>query len=465
MEAGPEQIARATGAAGRSALLLVDDNVEAFAVRRLAAREARERLDLIYYMWRDDQCGRALLEDVIDAARRGVKVRMLLDDINPHANDATYLRLDDTPNIEVKLFNPSRARDRLFWRRVEMVMRMRQLNRRMHCKAWIADGRVAIIGGRNIGDEYFDAADTNFRDMDLLAEGAAAEQACAVFERYWASEAAVPIGALHPMRKRRIGFPKRKPANRDATARKADARAASLAEFVASKGGLRDVAGARVIADPPEKIFDRKKTNWLMAELLPVIESAASSVDIVSPYFIPGREGVEALAGLVRRGVATAVLTNSLAATDIAAVHGAYANYRRALLKSGVRLYELRPYGDRQRMSVFGSKGASLHTKAFVVDRRIGFVGSFNFDPRSLSLNTEMGILFEDEAMAGELSERLWKEKSRRSSYRLFLDGWLMRWEAYSDGKLTLFGREPEARIGRRILAAIVRRLPLERLL
>lgn len=446
-------------AADESGLLLISSNADAFAVRQLTAREAQHSLDLMYYIWHDDHCGKALLNEVVDAARRGVKVRLLIDDINPHANDATYLALDDSPNIEVRLFNPSHARSRAFLRRFELVARMRALNRRMHLKAWIADHRLAIIGGRNVGDEYFDAADTNFRDLDLLVEGAAAQEACAIFETYWAHEAAVPVRALHPMRKRRRRFFKKHP-DMGGTPRRVEA--SSVAELVDASGGMKRGGSARVIADPPEKVMEKLKGNWLMGQIAPLIRAAKTRVVIVSPYFIPGKQGVAILAGLVGEGVDATVLTNSLAATDVAAVHGAYANYRRKLLKKGVRLYELQRYGDRTRISMFGSKGASLHTKAFAVDGETGFVGSLNFDPRSAALNAEMGVIFDDPELVGQLVDLIDKERSRRTSYRLFLDGRRLLWEGYRDGELTQFRSEPEAGLWRRVIAGVIRYLPVE---
>lgn len=445
---------------GDSSLLLISGNAEAFAARQLTAREAASNLDLMYYIWRDDHCGKELLNEVVAAARRGVKVRMLIDDINPHTNDLLYLVLNDQENVEVRLFNPSRARTRTLARNFEFVARVRALNRRMHCKAWIADRRLAIIGGRNIGDEYFDAADTNFRDLDLLVEGAAVNQACKVFDNYWIHEAAVPVDALHPMRKKRLRFrKKRRPASGGAPRR---VKATSLQELVKGVGGMHKAEAVRIIADPPEKVADKLKGNWIMGQVAPLIRAAKSRVNIVSPYFIPGKEGVAILAALVSDGVETTVLTNSLAATDVAAVHGAYAKYRRKLLHDGIKLYEFQRYGDRTKISVLGSKGASLHTKAFAVDMRIGFVGSLNFDPRSSALNAEMGVIFEDDIVTRQLVEHFDRERSRRTSYRLYLDGPRLAWEGYVDGKLRKFHSEPEAGIVRRLVAGAIRFLPIE---
>ncbi|MGE0503137.1 MAG: phospholipase D family protein [Rhizobiaceae bacterium] len=449
--------------AGLSGLGLMADSAEALAARILSARSARQSLDLMYYLWHDDRTGRLLLSEVVKAADRGVRVRLLVDDINPQRSDATYLALDSHPNIDLRLFNPAGMRNGSLLRSFELALRLFALTRRMHNKAWIADGRVAIVGGRNIGDAYFDAADTNFRDLDLLLLGPAVSQSGYVFERFWNSKATRPIAALH-----RVGA-----GDPDRDLRRL--RALTDPELCACLGGRRTIdemlaasidlhwtSTARVIADPPEKALGRKRRGWLSKVLLPVIREASTRVDIASPYFIPGRRGSEILASLVRRGVRVSVLTNSLAATDVAAVHGAYANYRERLVAAGVRLYELRPSAGRANMSVFGSKGASLHTKAFTVDDRFGFVGSFNFDPRSVSLNAEMGVLFEDPTLASALTAEFRRERSPHASYRLGLDGTRLTWDCDEEGAPRRYANEPEAGWLRRAIAAVVGWLPVE---
>jgi putative cardiolipin synthase len=460
MDTAITRLAEDKARAGQSGLKLLADSGEALAVRALAARSATKSLDLMYYLWHDDHTGRLLMREVVKAADRGVRVRLLIDDINPQASDALYLSLNSHPNIELRLFNPSGMRNGSPFRYLELVSRMFAMTRRMHTKAWIADGSVAIVGGRNIGDAYFDAADTNFRDLDLLLLGPAVDQTATIFEAYWRCKVARPVHLLHPK-----GTPKTRAAAdglaADSELLEAIGDRHSIAEFIATSQ-LHWTPSARVIADPPEKVSGKRRRNWLMRELLPIISATRKSLEIVSPYFIPGRKGMSVLAGLIDSGVDVSVLTNSLAATDVAAVHGAYANYRVKLLKAGVKLFELQPFDGKQEISVFGSKGASLHTKAFAIDGRIGFVGSFNFDPRSLSLNAEMGVIFQDQALVAELGRRFKRERSPETSYRLYLDKAKLRWEgAYDDG-IRQFAREPEASLFRRIVARIVRHLPVE---
>lgn len=463
MEVSITRIAHDNIKAGKSGLLLVPDNYDAFAGRVLAARSAVRSLDLMYYLWHDDHTGRLLLQEVFRAAERGVRVRMLLDDANPRKNDAAYLALSNHPNIELKLFNPSGVRQRSVMRAVEIVLRLFALTRRMHNKAWIADDNVAIVGGRNVGDAYFDAAETNFRDLDVLLLGPAVQQTAEIFEAFWACEDAKSMSVLGPAAgNEHSDLFSGSDLETESMLLNGIGDRGSIAEFIAASNDVHWVDRVRVISDPPEKVRGWRRRSWLTKELLPLIKSARNNLEIVSPYFIPGKRGSAVLMDLVSNGVDVSVLTNSLAATDVAAVHGAYANYRKRLLRNGVRLFELQPFTRGQGISVFGSKGASLHTKSFTVDDRAGFVGSFNFDPRSVSLNSEMGVLFEDAELVGELRRFFQAEISLETSYRLELKNNVLHWHGCEEGKLQEYTHEPEAGIFRRVLAALVRHLPVE---
>lgn len=459
---------------GESGLMLVSDNLQAFAVRALAARQAGRSLDLQYYCWDDDLTGGLLGREVLAAADRGVRVRLLLDDINTKGDDSTYLALDHHPNIELRLFNPSRNRASPLKRGVELALRAFRATRRMHNKAWIADGRLAVVGGRNIGDAYFDAAaDSNFRDLDVLMLGPAVAQAESIFDSFWNSASVLPINALHRLRAklrrrfRRKELPALK-ARLEAAARGATAkpylgrmREDASVPAMLSGGRLFHWTGeARVVSDPPEKALAGAAGDWLGRTLFAKLGEAESSLEIVSPYFIPGTRGLATLARLRGAGVAVSVLTNSLAATDVMAVHGAYARYRKSLLRAGIALFELKPEIERQeRPSLFGSSGARLHTKAFTVDGAAGFVGSFNFDPRSISLNTEMGVLFRHEALAREVQAVFRDETAPQSSYRLLLRDGRLVWQ---DGNAPEHHIEPKATVWRRMAAALIGLLPIE---
>ncbi|SEL24039.1 Phosphatidylserine/phosphatidylglycerophosphate/cardiolipin synthase [Bosea lupini] len=451
---------------GLDGVVLLSEGAQAFAARALTARSAGRSLDLQYYYWRKDTAGRLLMREIVAAADRGVRVRLLIDDINTRGNDSSYLELDAHPGIEVRLFNPSRNRANGIRRGLELALRAFRVTRRMHNKAWIADGRLAIIGGRNIGNAYFNAAQTsNFHDLDLLVAGEAVAQAETIFDRFWNSPTAVPIASLSRPIARRLPSRAIPPTARDRANVAALPRIvetldadAALAEIL---GRLRWVAEVQILSDPPEKALGAGAEGWLARRLYRAIAETRSELQITSPYFIPGERGLKALSALVARGAKVTVLTNSLAATDVVAVHGAYAGYRKRLLQLGVELYELRPELMPAGVSLFGSKGASLHTKAFTVDRHTGFVGSFNFDPRSVSLNTEMGVVVVDDGLVAEMREIFARETAPHCSFRLGLDRDRLCWHAGSqrDGHLQ---QEPVAGFGRRLTAALVRLLPIE---
>jgi putative cardiolipin synthase len=452
----------------QSGLILLPGNLDAFAARVLTARQAGRSLDLQYYLWQRDLTGRLLTWEVLRAADRGVRVRLLVDDINAHRYDRAYLALETHPNISIRLFNPSRTRDGFVRRGIELLLRAFRINRRMHNKAWIADGRIAVIGGRNIGDAYFDAAESaNFRDLDLLTLGSAVRQAETVFDGYWNSKAVVPIRALGRLRRRSLPRIRRRlvALAGDAAARPyldRVAKQANVREMLSEKGQMHWTADARLLADPPEKSKGTGRENWLINHITPLLNSARADLEIISPYFIPGNAGTGELVEMVSRGVKVSVLTNSLAATDVTAVHGAYARCRRPLIEGGVGLFELKPYDERRRNSLFGSRSASLHTKAFTIDDRLGFVGSMNFDPRSASLNTEMGVVFEHDGLVRQIRDIFADETSPQKSYRVRIESGEIVWQDGSSDGIRTWRDEPGAGIGRRLMATLISFLPIE---
>ena len=452
----------------RTGLVLVEDNLDAFAVRALAAQHAGRSLDVMYYIWKRDLTGRLLASELIKAADRGVRVRVLLDDLNAYGHDKTWLTINSHPNMAVRLFNPVRNREGVFVRGVEMLLRAFSVTRRMHTKAWIADGQLAMIGGRNIGDAYFDAAmSANFRDLDLLVLGKSVRQTADLFDKYWNSAAVLPIRALHP---RRTIAPARLTRSLRAAGQSSHARPylqrvharKSIREMLSGDNRICWTSQAEVIADPPEKAMGAAQDAWLVNFVRPMISSASRDLQIMSPYFVPRQPGTDLLIGLVQHGVRVRVLTNSLAATDVMAVHGAYARWREGLLAGGVELFELKPYATHKRDSLFGSSVASLHTKAFTVDDRSGFVGSMNFDPRSASLNCEMGIQFEHSRLTGEIQRIFADQASPQKSYHLHFDEDGLGWDDLSHGAMRILREEPAASARRRIIATIVGLLPIE---
>jgi cardiolipin synthase C len=457
---------------------LLADAATAFAVRAASARTAARSLDLQYYMWRGDVTGQLLAQEVLEAADRGVTVRLLLDDVYALGRERTLAALDAHPLIEVRLFNGTR------WRRfgragflLELAFGGWHLNRRMHNKAWIADDCLAVVGGRNLGDAYFGlgARDAvRFRDLDLLIAGPAAQQATRVFNRYWTSPLARPARLTAATAERAGGLP----ALRQVLACAEDRPAADALLLRLSKPvleqleqGLTLVArnAIQVVADPPQKakrgLRARKAARaagGIAAEIADALRQAQREALLISPYFVPGRAGLQLLCDLRARGVRVSVVTNSLAATDVVAVHGGYAKYRPALLRAGVTLFELKPRwpeGEAKgKTSLIGSRGAALHTKAFAVDGAVGFVGSFNLDPRSAALNTEMGAFVRDAGIAEGIAAEHARLADPAMSWQVMLEAGKLVWR---DGA-ALALREPGAGLWRRLLAGLVRRLPVE---
>ena len=466
---------------GMSGVILVPDGLDAFASRAISARQAGRSLDVQYYIWKDDLAGHLLLNELWQAAERGVRVRLLLDDINAGGKDAPLLVLDGHPNIEVRLYNPFRNRGGIA-RLLEMLQRGFSLNHRMHNKAWIADGRVAIVGGRNIGLEYFSASEaSNFHDLDLLLFGPEVEQASRIFDAFWNSEAVVPLSDLG-----KLGLDDIRATVDDIAGEARSVAARRYMERVEGSPSVRAYlerslephwsARTRIVSDPPVKRRGDDGSQWLVGRIDAALRGAERAALLVSPYFVPGEETSAVLTGLAGAGVHVGVVTNSLAANDVVAVHGGYAKYRRDLLAGGVHLYELRPQaaatgdGDgsgpanvRPRAGAAGSSGASLHTKAFLVDGRRGFIGSYNLDPRSAWLNTEMGVFFDDPGLAAELRDEYLHLAGPALSWKVMLDdGGDLAWLDAAAEPPRLLDTEPDATRWRRFQALVFRWLPLE---
>lgn len=466
---------------GQSGFSPLANGLDAF-VARLALAEAADRtLDVQYYLFHDDVTGRLLAGYLMKAADRGVRVRLLLDDMDMGGRDAGLSAIAQHPNIQIRLFNPFPSRG---MRYLDFVSHFGTVTRRMHNKSFTADNQVTIVGGRNVGDEYFEASDgINFGDMDVLAVGPIVREVSDAFDLYWNSDLALPVSALGVSDD--PGFLERARSHLAAdlqalpdSAYGRRLRESELARHL-ERGDLKFFWGAaRLLYDLPEKVRkdpDDRSTH-LGPELKEVLKSVRKDLIIVSPYFVPGKQGTALLRSLVERGCRVTVLTNSLAATDVPAVHSGYSRYRRALVEAGVEVFEMPPStaADDAGRHRFGESQASLHAKTLAFDGSSVLVGSMNLDPRSNLLNTEMGILIDSPELARAIAD--WRDKRLPEiAWRIDLEpveasdalpGAEQRlvWIARERGQeARRYDQEPESSIWARIQAIVFRMLPVER--
>ena len=453
-----------------SAFSLLVEGSEAFAARVQSARMAKRSIDVQTYIWHADLTGMFFAHELLQAADRGVRVRLMIDDLDARAKNLGLAALSAHPNIEVRLFNPFASRTGMAGFVMEGIRSFGRVNRRMHNKSWIVDNRVAIVGGRNIGNEYFGASDeVNFVDLEFAMFGPVVRDASASFDRYWNSPSAYPMelldadaineAALQTLREALSSRSKEAENSRYAVAlREGDA----IGRIVEGRRSVEWSANYRFVSDDPVKVTQGKSDateSAVAAKLAPLVRGAEAGVSLISPYFVPGEAGLNLLIEATQIGNTVRVLTNSLAATDVAAVHGGYSRYRAPLLEAGVHIWELKPLlQTATETSLFGSSGSSLHTKAMVVDGNTVFVGSYNIDPRSTWLNCEQGVLVESMELATQIEQIFAVQTAPARAWRVTLEDGEMRW---SDDEVSLKS-DPQAAWTRRFQAWLTRVLHLE---
>jgi len=431
----------------KTRLVPLYDGIDAFYARAALAAMAEKSLDLQYFLWHKDLTGQILLTSLVEAADRGVRVRILLDDLDNQALDQEFYALDTHPNISIRLFNPFATRG---FKYIDFFTDTARVNRRMHNKSFTADNQYTIVGGRNIGNEYFDAqTDSNFHDMDILASGPVVTQVSKQFDEYWNHQTVVPVYAfeqntataadLEALRKQLTEY---KNAHSDSQYAD-DLRHSNVAAALKGAKFPAYTADAVAIFDHPDKGLGKSPDEFeSMSDLMkPTFDNLKHELILISPYFVPGDDGVQALAAMTGKGIDVSVITNSYASTDSGVVHAGYSSYREALLAAGVHLYELKPTAQKEHRkgSVAYKSAASLHTKVFIFDREIVFVGSLNLDPRSVDINTEMGILAHSPELAEVWMSRL-DGKGLEQAYELEL----VRSPAESKGPFTVYKQNIE---------------------
>lgn len=442
-------------------------------LRRIAMIEASERsLDIQYYMIQTDMTGQLLLEALLRAANRGVRVRILMDDLNRDKSDPTWSLLNAHRHIEIRVFNPFATRDApLFAGIKEALTGFDHFTKRMHNKMLIADNQVAIAGGRNLGDSYFDASDDfNFRDIDVLAVGPIVPSMSQSFDKYWNDDEAFPITALVEPVNDPEGVEKlhQELQQNWQTEQQKGMFISPVSLATQLKEGKIPLlwAPAELAVDSPSKIDVPKeiapsKPGYRLDQLS---ARAQEEFLIVSPYFVPGDEGTEGLIALVRRGVKVRVLTNSLGSLDVVAVHTGYRRYRQALVEGGVEIYEAKRIpGTRPHSKRFSStSGDSLHSKIYVIDHRDVMIGSFNLDPRSVSLNTELVLVIHSTQLAAQVVRMFDRATAPSASYHLVMENNRLQWVTRENGQEKRYDSEPKAGFWRNIKVEMFSVLPFE---
>lgn len=457
-----------------SGFYLLDDGLSAFVARAVLIEEATVSLDLKYYIYEDDSAGHLLTSLLLKAADRGVRVRLLVDDLGTRVVNPWILALDRHPKMEIRVFNPVEGRSGVK-RALEQAMNLGRINHRMHNKLLVADGLAMITGGRNIADGYFSKSSVEFLDVDVLAIGEVLPESGRIFDEYWNSQVAVPVSdlliaddethTLEELRKRTTKLLDDEQGSEFAKALEQSKMAAELAN-----GNIPFQWGrARLLADPPEKALGEDnipRQEYPGFQLEEIIQKTQERLNISAAYFIPGVIGVDLFTGLEKRGVNVAILTNSLSSNDVAIVHGAYARYRKRLLEAGVDLWELRTEaGEERRKKWFrGESKATLHAKTFVMDYDRGFVGSINLDGRSLLLNTEIGMLMENSEINQQLHALFEEWVAPDSAWAVKLsDSDKLEWHAEDeDGNPIVEHKDPETTLWQRTLAWLLSWLPVE---
>jgi putative cardiolipin synthase len=477
---------------GETGVYMLDNGKDAFVARIKLIEHAERSLDVQYYIWHEDLTGKVMHDRLLAAADRGVRVRLLLDDLDTAGKEANLVAMDSHPNLEIRLYNPFANRKNRF---LDFASDLGRVNRRMHNKSLTADNMISIAGGRNIGDEYFGAQlDVDFSDLDMMAIGAVVKDISSAFDLYWNSDYVIPLSAFATKETVR----KNKLAALDEELDKflEEARNSSYAQALRESDLVKKLekkelqffwGKAVLIYDHPSKVeaSEVQDGTHMALDLKKVMDETQRELIIISPYFVPGHNFVNYLTGLVKKGVNVKILTNSLAANDVPIVFSGYKGYRWDLIRGGVELYEFKPLltkeekkkedkeEDKIKKSWIGSSRASLHAKSLGFDRQKIFVGSFNVDPRSVVLNTEMGIIFENEHYAQKLGTGF-EKKIMTLAYQLKIkeipsDDALMdspvlalEWVTMEGGKEVRYNNEPETTWWQRFLTGFMALLPLE---
>ena len=451
----------------RSGVSLLADPDDALQSRLHLAALAQSTLDLQYYLWQGDDSGLALTYEVLRAAERGVRVRILLDDIYHSGRDSAYQALDSHPNVEVRLFNPMGNRGSV--KQMNYAVGKSAFNYRMHNKIFLVDGVAAILGGRNIGDEYFGRdASFNFQDMDAIVVGKVAADAGGAFDLFWNAELAIPVAALtqrtyHITEEQTAQLITARERVRPAVER-GRAASATRADWLATLASGLFWTKAEILVDRPDRSDDYPDSAF-MTFMHDAHAQPRESAVIQTAYLIPNGPTLANLERLTSAGVTLRILTNSAKSNNHSSVHAYYAGYRKALLTTGIDLYEVQGKGSLAAYldRVGEDAHAGLHTKAMVIDDRVAVIGSYNMDPRSRVWNSEIALIVRDPDFARQILQEMERDFAPEASWRLSLDdtGALI-WTGESGDELVQLTKDPGSSWWDRFLWGMLRLLPLE---
>lgn len=461
----------------QSGFHLLSDNTDAFVARFALATMADKTLDIQYYIIHNDASGQYLAYAILTAADRGVHVRILVDDINLSGRDSKLKLLSQHENIELRIFNPFVNRDWL--RNVELVINLDRAGRRMHNKVFIIDNSAAIIGGRNIGDEYFDDRNNlNFVDLDLLTVGPIVKDISTSFNEYWNSPWAQPIEKLSKTTivKKQITTFRSKLRDKWHRAKNTQHFEAMQQSDFTKKIINKKIpfvwAEAKLYYDQPEKLASTTATDTserFAPQVMPFFQQAKKEILIASPYFVPGVTGLNWLINKKQQGTDIKILTNSLSATDVIAVHAGYKRYRSLLIKQKINIFELKSSAHglflKTKRIITGESKTSLHAKYMSIDEQFVFIGSANIDPRSNALNTEIGIMVNSKELALQTAALFTRATSLDNSYQVSINKGSLMWKTKTNGQVTSFTREPNVSTLRKVANFILGLLPIESLL
>ena len=460
--------------------LVLFEPLEALSARLRLIDKAEKTLDLQYYIWDNDKVGALALHALIRAADRGVRVRLLIDDNNAKSTEGIFLALAQHPNIEVKLFNPYRFRK---YRALDMMLDLKRINRRMHNKSFIADHQVALIGGRNMTNQYYNVSDNyQFSDVDVMLVGSAVKDISHSFDEYWNHEYAYKVQEVVKQSAHRLSYDSLKQQldehyKRITVQNYLDLTSNSQAiDSLINRDIPLDWVKAEVVKDSPDKIKSKaKKKEHLNFQLIQHLEQPEKNVDLISAYFVPEKKGAKMLTDLAEDGIKVRVLTNSFKANDVAVVHAFYGKYRQDLLEHGVQLYEFLPALDKNdldrhtealakkaKVNLKGLSRSSLHAKLMALDEKHVFIGSFNFDPRSAYLNTEIGVLLNSPPLARAVHTTM-DENLSKYAYKLVLDAnKKITWQRQTPQGPVIYTKEPRMKWWQRAGIKMLSWLPIE---